>query len=774
MNKVAPEVLQLNTLIQQGLALHQQGKLNQAQLIFEQALGIQANHFELLQLTGTIAVQTKCYERAIELFSKAILLSPKNGNAYYNLGVAHEALKQFDSAISSYDHAISFNPQFAQAYFNRGLIYDALKQFDAAICNYDQAIRLMPNYAETYLNRANASKAINRLDEALIHYDNAIKINPNYAEAYCNRGTVLQKMGRLDDALLSYDNAITIKPDFAGAYNNRGNTLKELGRLSEALASYDITITISSDYAEAYNNRGNALQELGRLDEALDSHDKAINIRPDFAAAYSNRGKDLQEMRRFEDALASFDRAIQLNPDIDYLLGSLIHTKMHLCNWDQCGDLIEQLTAKIIKNDSVTTPFIALTVIDDPKLQKQSAEIYINGKYPANQILPDIKKHSKHQKIRIGYFSADFREHPVAYLTAELFELHNRDQFEVFAFSFGINTEDYLRKRLEKAFDQFIDVRNQSDEEIALLARQMEIDIAVDLGGFTAGFRVGIFARKAAPIQVNYLGYPGTMGADFMDYIIADPTLIPQYKQQHYSEKIAYLPDTYMVNDSTCKPSEKSFTRAEFGLPENAVIFACFNASYKITPTTFSSWMRILDAVSNSVLWLSSMDQKAINNLKLSATKHGIEDNRIIFATRMNHVSDHLNRITLADLFLDTFPYNAHTTTNDALRVGLPVLTLMGESFASRVAASQLNAVELPELITTNSEAYESLAIEMGNHPEQLQRIKSKLVNNLASSVLNNPKTFARYIELLYGKMYQRYQQKLTPDHIYLDDSPST
>jgi predicted O-linked N-acetylglucosamine transferase (SPINDLY family) len=444
---------------------------------------------------------------------------------------------------------------------------------------------------------------------------------------------------------------------------------------------------------------------------------------------------------------------------------------MHLCDWSNFHTLLNKLTEQIIKQEKTITPFAALALIDNPELQKRNTEISINDNYPADNAQPIIGKYPKHQKIRIGYFSADFREHPVSSLTVELFELHNRDQFEIIAFSFGVNTNDPLRKRLEIGFDQFIDVSDKTDTQITLLAREMEIDIAVDLGGFTAESRTGIFAARAAPVQVNYLGYAGTMFAEYMDYIIADPTLIPDEKQCHYSEKVAYLPNTYMVNDSSLQISEVPFSRKDVEIPEKAFIFACFNASYKITPATFLGWMRILSAVENSVLWLSNMNQTAKNNLKNLAVEQGIDKDRIIFASRMPSVSDHLNRIRLADLFLDTFPFNAHTTSNDALRVGLPVLTLMGKSFPSRVAASLLNAVNLPELITNHQHEYEALAIDLGSHPEKLVHIKNKLKSNLETSPLCNTKLFAQHIESLYQVMYQRHHDELMPDQIYFNSS---
>ena len=474
----------------------------------------------------------------------------------------------------------------------------------------------------------------------------------------------------------------------------------------------------------------------------------------------------LGELKRYDDALVSYAHAIQFKSELDYLLGDFINTKMHLCNWGNFQTLVNQLVEKIIKQEKAITPFATLALIDNPELQKQTAEIYINDKHPISNTLPKISKYQKHQKIRIGYFSADFRNHPVSFLTAELFELHNREQFEIFAFSFGLNTQDTMRKRLERGFDQFIDVREKSDVEIAMLAREMEIDIAVDLGGFTQDYRVNIFAMGAAPIQISYIGYLGTMGAEYFNYLVADPFLIPQDKQQFYSEKIVYIP-SYQVNDTQQVISEKMFSREELGLPEKAFVFCCFNNIYKITPTTFDSWMRILNEVNDSVLFLLDANGTATKNLKKEATSRGIDANRLVFGKHLP-LPEYLSRYRIADIFLDTLPYNAGTTASDALRVGLPVLTQMGESFASRMAGSLLNAVGLPELITATQEAYESLAIELATNPKKLSVIKDKLVRNLPTSLLYNTKLFTQHIELAYQEMHQRYQDDLTPDHIYI------
>jgi len=544
-------------------------------------------------------------------------------------------------------------------------------------------------------------------------------------------------------------------------------TFGELKRYDDALVSYDRAIQLKPDYAEAYYNQGVTFGELKRYDDALVSYDRAIQLKPDYAEAYYNQGVTFGELKRYDDALVSYDRAIQLKPDVDYLFGNVIHTKMHLCDWGNLDTLVNQLTEKIIKHQVSTTPFITLALIDNPELQKQSAETYINDKHPTSNALPKIRKYLKHQKIRIGYFSADFHNHATMHLMAELFEYHDKNKFELIAFSFGPDQQDEWRQKAISNFDQFIDVRSNSDIEVASLARELTIDIAVDLKGFTQDGRASIFAHRAAPIQVNYLGYPGTMGAEYMDYIIADPILIPDDKREHYSEKIAYLPNSYQVNVKERLISDKSLSRKEVGLPDNAFVFCSFNNNYKITPETFDRWMRILQLVEGSILWIFKSNETAVENLKKEAELRGIDSSRLVFASFLP-VEEHLKRIQLADLFLDTLPCNAHTTASDALRVGLPVITLMGESFASRVAASLLNAVGLPELITTTPKGYESLAIELATKPKFLREIKDKLFTNLSTSPLYNTKLFTQDIETAYQEMYQFYQAELAPDHIYV------
>jgi len=442
---------------------------------------------------------------------------------------------------------------------------------------------------------------------------------------------------------------------------------------------------------------------------------------------------------------------------------------MHLCIWDNLSIHLKEIQEKVINREKAIGPFSLLALIDDPELQKIAADTYISEMHPKIQYLSKLKINSKYKKIRVGYFSADFRDHAVSQLTAELYELHDRGQFEIHAFSFGPDTKDEFNLRVKAGVDHYHDVRSLSDMSVVLLSRSEKIDIAVDLGGFTKNSRTQIFAMQAAPIQVNYLGYSGTMASDYMDYIIADHTIIPEDKKHHYSESIVYLPYSYMVTDSKIKKPKMQFTREDAGLPLKGFIFCCFNQHYKIAPATFMVWMRILKQVKGSILWLSEANSVIISNLKKEAIKNGVEGDRLIFAPRLAFKEDHLSRMQLADLFLDTLPYNAHTTCSDALQMGVPVLTCIGNSFTSRVAASLLNAVNLPELITKTQDQYESLAIQLSTNSQKFTSIKDKLVNNLSTAPLFNSPMFTQYMELAYIEMYEKYCNGIKPEGINIE-----
>jgi predicted O-linked N-acetylglucosamine transferase (SPINDLY family) len=520
--------------------------------------------------------------------------------------------------------------------------------------------------------------------------------------------------------------------------------------------------------AEAWVNRANVLNDLGLHTEALSNHERALEIKPDMPEAWFNRGIAFNDLKRHEEAIASFERTLQIKPGIDHALGDLVHTQMNICNWSDLEQRCLRLEQRLRAGDKASAPFPVLGLFDNPQLQKLSAQLYARDKLSGVSPLGPIPPRKPGGKIRVAYFSMDFREHPVSLLMADLIGCHDRNAFEIYGFSFGINTNDAMRKRLEKAFDKFLDVRDSSDLDIARLAREHAIDIAVDLGGHTKGSRPQIFAHRAAPVQINYLGYPGTMGTEHMDYFIADSITVEPQDCEHFSEKIIFLPNSFQANPSQRPSRSRHGSRAEFGLPQSGFVFCCFNNTYKITPDVFESWARILNQVQDSVLWLSQNHPSATANLLKMFESRQIAASRIVFADRLPDMADHLARYQSVDLFLDTFPYGAHTTASDALWMGLPVLTRCGQSFASRVASSLLHAVGLPELVTHSAEAYESLAIELALNPQRLTDLKTKLDANRLTSPLFNTPLFTKHIESAYQAAHQRHLARREPEHIHV------
>jgi len=606
----------------------------------------------------------------------------------------------------------------------------------------------------------------NKHSEALNLLLRAVKINPSDSYVNFNLAKALSEIGNDLDSIKYHQAATRIAPKHSEAWLNFGKSLFQLNRYDEALANYDKAIQLKPDYAEAWSNKGVTLHDLRRYDEALANYDKAIQLKPDYAEAWSNKGITLSELKQYEEAIAHYDKAIRFKPNNDWYLGDLLCAQMKICSWSDLTESLDIISKKLEMDEKVVSPFVLLSLTDDSMLHKKCSEIFAQDRYSFNPVLGSIPKYSKKHKIRIGYFSSDFRNHAVSILTAELFELHDKSKFEIIAFSFGIKDKSALHLRVSKAFNQFIDVNGMSDLDIAKLSRKMCIDIAVDLGGYTAGARTNIFSYRAAPIQVSYLGYLGTMGAEYIDYIFADNTIIPECLQKFYTEKITYLP-SYQVNDRKRHISEKKFTRAELSLPEKGFIFCCFNNNNKILPATFDGWMRILKAVDGSSLFLYAENEWVEQNLKKEAIAKGVDDARLVFS-KFIPTDDYLARYQVCDLFLDTFPYNAGTTASDALWAELPILTLMGQSFASRMAASILNAICLPELITSSQEEYESLAIELALNPKKFTDLKLRLVNNRLTTPLFDTPLFTKNIEAAYIKMYDHYQNDLKPEHIFI------
>jgi predicted O-linked N-acetylglucosamine transferase (SPINDLY family) len=643
-----------------------------------------------------------------------------------------------------------------------------LRRYDEALRCYDRAVQIKPNYAEAHYNRGLTLYELERFDDAVASYDKALELLPDYAAAYNNRGVALRKLERLEEAVLSHERAIVLKPDYAAAYNNRGVALHELNRFDEALACFTRAVELRPDYAEAYCNRGHTYRALNLHDVALESYQRALLIRPDAVEDHYARGGILHELKRFDEALECYEQALETDPDQKWLAGVLLHAKLRLCDWEKLESRMADLAQRIGQGKPASPPFVLVTATDAPALQRRAAEVWVRETCPFKSSLPAIACYPRRAKIRLGYYSADYYNHATAILAAGLFERHDREKFEVIAFNFGPESHDAMVDRLTAAFDRFVQVRAQTDTEIARLSRELGIDIAVDLKGFTLHQRAGIFAHRAAPIQVNYLGYPGTLGAPFMDYLVADPTLIPPESRAHYSEKIVYLPGSYQVNDRQRPIADRAWSRADFGLPAQAFVFCCFNNVYKVTPATFDCWMRILRRVEHSVLWLLEENDAASRRLRQAATAAGVDPARLIFSGRLLS-PEHLARHRLAGLFLDTFPCNAHTTASDALWAGLPLLTCAGESFPSRVAASLLNAVGLPELITRSLAQYAELAVELATHPERLAALTERLSRNRLTAPLFDTELFTRRLEDAYLQMYERYQADGPPEHIFVE-----
>ncbi len=605
-------------------------------------------------------------------------------------------------------------------------------------------------------------------ERALSLIDRSLGIEPDVHQAHYNRGLVLKALDRPEEAIAEFDLAIGLHPSFAAAYCNKANVLKSMNRLDEALAAYDRAIALNPRLAEAYNNRGAVYQMRGQFDAALRNYVIALKLKPDYMQALYNQELVLLAWQHFALALQAFDRVILQDRPQPYSLGYWLQTKKILCDWAGLEQAVEKTLAAVDRGEKAAVPFVLMPLRSTLDQQMKAAQLYVADKYPAARQPSWPAARAEHDRIRLGYVSADYHDHATAHLIAELIERHDRSRFEVIGLSIGPDRRDAMRERMVTAFDAFHDVRDRSDSQIARFARELEIDIAIDLKGLTFESRTGIFALRAAPIQVNYLGYPGSMCAEYIDYLIADPILVPPEHRPFYSEKIAYLPHSYQANDATKAIADATPSRQEMGLPEQGFVYCCFNNAYKLSPEVFDIWMRLLANTRDSVLWLLHSNPDMVSNLRMEARKRGIAPERLVFAPRAA-MAEHLARHRLADLFLDTFHYNAHTTASDALWAGLPVLTCLGETFAGRVAASLLRAIGLPELITTSRQEYESVALALAHDPAALTAIRMRIAANRLTQPLFDTARYTMHLEQAYQAMWQRYAEGLPPDHIFVE-----
>jgi protein O-GlcNAc transferase len=754
-------------LIAQAIACFQAGDLRRAEQIVQGLLRDNPENFDLLHLMGVIKSIGGNNGEAEDLYKRALKIHSHHEELRVNLALVLVAGEKPEEALTHIETALSMNAGNAVAQLTRGNILRMLGRRADALAGFDRATSINPRYVKAWVNRGITLSELGRHEEALASCDTALRIDPASAEAWSNRGIACAGLKRSDAALESYDRALAISPDSDATWSNRGNVLGELRRYDEALSSFDRALAIHPGSAEVWSNRGNILGELKRYEEALASFDKALAIDPRHADACYNRGVAFSELKQYDAALASYGQALATGADLPYCLGDWLHTKMMVCDWSGIEDGLDRVVAEIEKGHPVLTPFASLAILATARHQKQCAEIFVRDKYGIAASGAPSPARRESGKLRVGYFSSDFRDHAVSNLTVGMFEEHDRARFEVYGFGLARAGDDPMGRRVIKAFDQFLDLSRLDSAQAVAAARATGIDIAIDLNGHTSGCRTGLFSARIAPVQINYIGHPGTMGASFIDYIIGDRIVIPEQLRADYSEKVVYLPHCFQANDSK-RAIAAPATRARYGLDEESFVFCCFNNSYKLTPDYFRVWLGLLRKINGSVLWLLKRCDSQVARLRALAENSGVSGKRLFFADQVNY-AEHMGRYVLADLALDTAPFGGGTTTSDVLWAGLPIVTVMGNSFGGRMSASLLNAIGLPELVATTLEHYEILALELATDRGKLLSLRETLSRRRTTSPLFDTRLFTKHLEAAYARMYERYRAGLPPDHMLVD-----
>ncbi len=787
-----------------GQTLMAAGRLPDALGAFDRALAVRPDFFEALYNRGAVLNRMSRFAEAVSSFEKALLLRPHNANCLYNRGIALAGLGWLKEALASYDQAIGINPRLAEAFDNRGNLLQAMGRSGDALESYEKALSLSPRSFRILYNKGIALSDLKRDEEAVANYEQALAIEPGFFEAQSNHGIALLKLKRFSEALQSLDKAAALRPDDIETLTNRGTALWHLERKAEAHASYERVLALQPGHIGGLLNRAFLLQEDGEFEPALTDYDKAIANAPGDSRAWNGRGAVLQALKRDAEALADFEKALTLDPGLaealvnratirwtlngdqvgaaadleaalaidptqPYAPGELLHLKMFAADWEDFESEKALIEEDVRQGQRVVRPFVFQAISSSPADLQSCSRIFTESFFPARGQSPAFQH--GHGKIRIGYVSGEFREQATAYLMAGLYELHDRDKFEVIAIDSGGGDGSPMRRRLEASFDKLIYINQMVDAEAAARIRGEEIDILINLNGYFGSPRMGVFALRAAPIQVNYLGFPATLGASYMDYIIADRVVIPEEERRFYDEQIVWLPHTYQVNDRKRAIAPDVPSRAALKLPEGGFVFCNFNQSYKITPDIFAAWMRILKAVDGSVLWLLALRNAGPPfqaNLLRQAERHGIAPERLVFAPSLP-LDQHLARLKQADLFLDSLPYNAHTTASDALWAELPLLTLMGTSFAGRVAASLLHAIGLPEMVVSTLDDYEATAIRLAKDTRALNALGQKLAGNRLTTPLFDTDLFRKDLETAYFSMWQAWRNGEPPKAFAVD-----
>lgn len=753
----------MTSALQQALSFHRMGDLASAERLYIQAQALDPGDATARFLLGGLQLQQGRPAEALASFDRTLAINPDLPDVLVARGGVLRGFRRFDEAYESYSKAIALRPQQAELFYCRGIVCLDMHRHDEALADFERALALKADYVDAWNARGGAHYALGHFDEALASFDRVIALRPQFAAAHHNRGLALQKMARSDDALASYDRVLAIRAGDAEIWNDRGFALKTLNRPVEALASFERALAIAPRHAGAFHNRGATLWDLRRHDEALADFDRALAIAPNSPWTLHNRGNLLWESRKqLEPAVRDLERAVQLDPHYPYARGEALHLRMYGGDWRGLEEEVRAIDRGVRNGEAVIKPFMYQAISESPADLHACAKIHAARDYPA---AAEVRTKSVRRpgKIRLGYVCGEFRMHATALLSAGLFETHDRDRFETTAFDTGVADDSPMRHRLAVAFDKIVDISALGARPAAQRVADEEIDILVNLNGYYGAHRMDVFAHKPAPVQVTFLGFPGTLGASYIDYIVADRVVIPEPERQFYEEHVVYLPDSYQVNDARRETPEVDTDRTLVGLPEQAFVYCHFNHNYKLTPATFARWMSILRRTERSVLWLLQSSEPFAGNIRRAAERHGVAGERLIFAPVLGQ-REHLARLPLGDLFLDSHPCNAHTTASDALWMGLPLLTYHGNCFSGRVAASLLRAVGLPELVVESPQAYEERAVMFAQEPALLSDLRRKLAASRTTAPLFDTGRFTRHIEAAYTTMFETLQRGLRPE----------
>ena len=752
-------------LFQKAIGRHQDGRLDEAAVLYNQLLEALPDHADALQLRGVVDLQRSGFEEALRRFDRVLSLQPDHGPAHVNRTAALIGLGRPEEALVSAERALVFAPQSLAAYNNMASVLNQIGRSAEAVETCDRALALGLSDGKLHLHRAAALIYVQRFEDAIAAADRAIEIDPAVPDAHGYRAHALTQLSRMAEAAASHERALVLAPHSAQGHFSRALALQFAGDHIKSIESCDRAIALQPAFPEAFQAQATALHSLERHDEAIADLDRALELQPEFAAAYALRGMCFGATKRPERALADLEVALEIDPGLRVIPGQCAYLGLSVCEWDGLEGRISNIHAEIEKGNFAVQPFVLALLPASPRHQRIIAECCYRDTNPGKHHLSRGSR-PFNEKLRVAYFSSDLGDHPVGHLMVGLIEAHDRSQFEVISISFGPDVNDATRRRIEKASDQFVEAQGMTPEDIAAISRKMNVHIAVDLNGYTKNMRPRIFSSGAAPIQVNYLGFPGTLGNDHIHYIIGDAVVTPPEHYPYFAERVVTMPHSYfLTNDIKRHVPARVSSRRDFGLTDTGFVFCCFNGSYKITPDAFDSWMRLMKAVDGSVLWLNECGSTGMRNLRREAKDRGVSPDRLVFAPRTPGL-EYLVRFRVADLFLDTFYYNAHATGAEALMMGLPVVTRLGEAFAGRVGASLASAIGLPDLIATDTAGYERIALRLAQDPAALKDVREKLARNLATSPLFDTKRYVRNLESAYREMWRRHEQGLAPDHI--------